>query len=54
MSAQVLHDAVIDQGFSKDDFYLYVATGTEDEAFEVSTEQMISLLEFSDMFRVCF
>ena len=46
LSAQVLYDSVIDQGFTKDDFYLHVATGTEDEAFEVSTEQMISLLEY--------
>lgn len=50
VSAQVLHDAVIDQGFGKDDFRLYVATGTEDEAFDVSTKQMISLLEYADLF----
>ncbi len=50
LSAQVLHDAVINQGFSKDDFYLYVATGTDDEAFTVATEQMISLLEYNDLF----
>ena len=50
VSAQVLYDAVVEQGFAKDDFRLYVATGTEDEAFEVSTNQMISLLEYADMF----
>ena len=50
VSAQVLYDAVIEQGFAKDDFRLFVATGTEDEAFEVSTNQMISLLEYADLF----
>ena len=50
VSAQVLYDAVVEQGFAKDDFRLFVATGTEDEAFEVSTNQMISLLEYADMF----
>lgn len=51
VSAQALYDAVLAQGFSKDDFRLYVATGTEDEAFDVSTKQMISLLEYADMFK---
>ena len=51
VSAQVLYDAVKNQGFSKDDFRLYVATGTEDEAFDVSTSQMVSLLEYDDMFK---
>ena len=50
VSAQVLYDAVVEQGFAKDDFRLFVATGTEDEAFEVSTNQMISLLEYADLF----
>ena len=50
VSAQVLYDAVKAQGFSKDDFRLFVATGTEDEAFDVSTSQMVSLLEYADMF----
>ena len=51
ISAQVLYDAVVEQGFGKDDFRLYVATGTEDEAFDVSTSQMVSLLEYADMFK---
>lgn len=51
VSAQVLYDAVISQGYGKDDFRLYVATGTEDEAFGISTSQMISLLEYDDMFK---
>ena len=51
VSAQALYDAVQAQGFGKDDFRLYVATGTEDEAFDVSTNQMISLLEYADMFK---
>ena len=51
ISAKVLYDAVKDQGFGKDDFRLYVATGTEDEAFDVSTSQMVSLLEYADMFK---
>lgn len=51
VSAQVLYDAVKDQGFAKDDFRLFVATGTEDEAFDVSTSQMVSLLEYADMFK---
>lgn len=50
LSAQVLYDAVQEQSFSKEDFRLYVATGTEDEAFEIATNQMISLLAYSDMF----
>ncbi len=50
-SAQVLYDAVVEQGYAKNDFRLYVATGTEDEAFEVSTNQMISLLEYADLFK---
>lgn len=50
LSAQTLYDAVLEQGYSKRDFRLYVATGTDDEAFDVATKQMISLLEFSDMF----
>ena len=51
ISAQVLYNAVREQGFGKDDFRLYVATGTEDEAFDVSTSQMVSLLEYADMFK---
>ena len=51
VSAQVLYDAVKTHGFSKDDFRLYVATGTDDEAFGVSTSQMVSLLEYDDMFK---
>lgn len=51
VSAQALYDAVISQGYGKDDFRLYVATGTEDEAFGISTSQMISLLEYDDMFK---
>ncbi len=50
LSAKVLYEAVIAQGFSKYDFRLFVATGTNDEAFEVSTKQMISLLEYADLF----
>ena len=50
-SAQVLYDAVVEQGYAKNDFRLYVATGTEDEAFDVSTSQMVSLLEYDDMFK---
>ena len=52
VSAQVLYDAVLDQGFGKDDFRLFVATGTEDEAFDISTSQMVSLLEYNDLFRL--
>ena len=51
VSAQALYDAVQAQGFGKDDFRLYVATGTDDEAFGVSTSQMVSLLEYDDMFK---
>ncbi len=50
LSAQVLYDAVLNQGFYRDDFRLYVATGTDDEAFDYATSQMVSLLSFSDMF----
>ena len=51
VSAQVLYDAVLDQGYGKDDFRLFVATGTEDEAFDISTSQMVSLLEYADIFK---
>lgn len=51
LSAQVLYDGVLAQGFGRDDFRLYVATGTEDEAFDVSTSQMVSLLEYDDLFK---
>ena len=50
-SAQVLYDAVVEQGYVKDDFRLFVATGTEDEAFDIATTQMVSLLEYADMFK---
>ena len=50
LSAQVLYDAVIEEGFTKDDFYLFVATGTDDDAFEIATEQMKSLFEHDDLF----
>ena len=51
VSAKVLYDAVLEQGYGKDDFRLFVATGTEDEAFDISTKQMMSLLEYGDMFK---
>jgi len=51
VSAQVLYDAVLSQGYAKDDFRLFVATGTEDEAFDISTSQMVSLLEYADVFK---
>ncbi len=51
VSAQVLYDAVLEQGYGRADFRLFVATGTDDEAFDVSTSQMVSLLEYSDLFQ---
>ena len=51
VSAQVLYNAVLEQGYGKDDFRLFVGTGTDDEAFEISTKQMMSLLEYGDMFK---
>ena len=50
LSAEVLYNAVIDQGYTSDDFVLFVATGTEDVAFDIATSQMASLLEYGDMF----
>ena len=50
LSAEVLYEAVGQQGYTADDFILFVATGTEDIAFEIATEQMKSLLEYTDMF----
>ena len=50
VSARTLYDAVLDQGYGWRDFMLFVATGTEDEAFEISTNQMKSLLEYDEMF----
>ena len=51
VSAQVLYDAVLEQGYGRADFRLFVATGTDDEAFDVSTSQMVSLLEYADLFQ---
>ena len=48
----MLYDAVRNQGFGKDDLRLFVATGTNDEAFEISTKQMKSLLEYDDLFKL--
>ena len=50
ISAQVLYHAVLEQGYGKDDFRLFVATGTDDEAFGIATNQMIALLEYGEMF----
>ena len=50
LSAEVLYNAVSEQGYTAEDFVLFVATGTEDVAFEIATEQMKSLLEYNDMF----
>ncbi len=52
LSAQVLYDAVLAQGYSAEDFKLYVATGTEDTAFDITTRQMISLLGHNDLFKI--
>lgn len=51
LSAQVLHDAVLAQGYAKGDFMLFVATGSEDDAFEITTSQMVSLLKYDDLFK---
>lgn len=51
MSAEVLYNAILDQGYGPDDFRLFVATGSEDEAFDIATSQMVSLLDnYPDMF----
>jgi len=50
LSARTIYDAIMDQGYGRGDFHLFVATGTDDSAFEVTTEQMKSLLEYSDIF----
>ena len=50
LSARTLYDAVLDQGYGWNDFRLFVAVGTEDEAFAICTEQMKSLLEYDEMF----
>ena len=52
VSAQALYNSVMAQGYGPEDFMLFVATGSDDEAFEVTTNQMISLLEYNDMFIV--
>ena len=52
VSAQAIYDSVKEQGFGAEDFMLFVATGSDDEAFQVTTNQMISLLEYDDMFIV--
>ncbi len=50
-SAETLYEAVTEQGYGKDDFMLFVATGGDDEAFDITTTQMVSLLEYADMFQ---
>ena len=50
LSARTLYDAVLNQGYGRDDFMLFVAVGTDDEAFEIATAQMKSLLEYDEMF----
>ena len=51
VSARTLYDAVLDQGYGWNDFRLFVAVGTDDEAFEICTNQMKSLLAYDeDMF----
>ena len=51
VSAKVLADAVVSQGYAKDDFRLFMATGSDDEAFDISTSQMASLLdEYPELF----
>lgn len=52
LSARVLYDAVAAQGFGKDDVMLFIATGSDDEAFDISTNQAKSLLEYNDLFIV--
>ncbi len=50
LSSQALYEAILTQGFGRSDFRLYFATGTDDEAFSISTSQMESLLSYSDFF----
>ncbi len=50
LSSQALYEAILTQGFGRNDFRLYFATGTDDEAFNISTSQMESLLSYSDFF----
>lgn len=50
VSARTLYDAVLNQDYGWNDFRLFVAVGTKDEAFEISTNQMKSLLEYDEMF----
>ncbi len=50
LSAQVIYDAVKAQGYTAEDFYLYAATGTKDEALMYLSRQMRSLLRYSDLF----
>ncbi len=52
VSAQALYDAVKEQGYSAEDFQLFVATGSQDEAFDITTNQIKSLLKFSDLFKL--
>ncbi len=50
LSSQALYEAILTQGFGRNDFRLYFATGTDDEAFSISTAQMESLLSYTDFF----
>ena len=52
ISAETLYEAVKEQGYGPEDFMLFVATGSDDDAFEYATNQMKSLLEYDDMFKV--
>ena len=50
LSAQVIHDAVIAQGYIGEDFFLYAATGTDDAAFHYLSQQMVAMLQYPDTF----
>ena len=50
LSAQVIHDAVVAQGYTGEDFFLYAATGTDDAAFHYLSQQMVAMLQYSDTF----
>ena len=49
-TARVLHDHVIRSGYGIKEYYIYVATGTEDIAYEALNAQIHAMRKFSDTF----
>ncbi len=49
-TAKILHDAVIQSGYEPDEYAIYVATGSEDIAYQALTNQMKAMELYLDTF----